>query len=316
MKVGHWLSEQQDVESGDGDESWKLLETWKVDHVQTREDNRFYRSSRFSVSESGAIGVSCEEIPSLSVMYPDPDKPPTKLSEDKTLCRSVTFVKISSVEYLAAVDAKDGCLYLWNIESKTSKKVFDPKLPRKQTHKSMVIFKIDENTIGYGEVRPSLDASRRVFILKMDKEEPTLTSTLRLFTPNDVWDICYTDVDGGTSCLLLCIPDAKGIMAVEMIGGKTRWEVGKEQMGDKFNPWSICTDHNDTVYVADFNQRMIHLLSAADGAVIKQINYNNYGINNIFTVRFHDQHLYVEHAIPGSKLKYAISKIKEIEERY
>ena len=128
MKVDHWLSEQHDVKSGDGDQQWKLLEMWKVDHVQTREDNMIYRANRFSVSESGAVGISCFETPSLSVMYPGTDNVSTVLSEEKTIYRSATFVKISGNEYLAAADLKDGCLYLWNVESKTYKKVFDPKL--------------------------------------------------------------------------------------------------------------------------------------------------------------------------------------------
>ena len=71
--------------------------------------------------------------------------------------------------------------------------------------------------------------------------------------------------------------------------------------------------HMNTVYVAGFRQ-MIHLLSAADGAVIKQINSSNYSIYNIFTVRFHDQHLYVEHIPPVAGSKYAISKFTESEE--
>ena len=179
----------------------------------------------------------------------------------------------------------------------------------------MIIFKIDDNTIGYGEVFPSPDGSRRVFVLNTDKEELTLSSTLRLFTPRDILDICYTEVEGGTPCLLLCIPYGQCIMAVEMISGKIRWEVGKQQIGDKFYPWSICTDDNNTVYVADFGQRMIHLLSVTDGAVIKQIYSKNYGIYNILTVRFHDQHLYVEHIPPAVGSKYAISKFKESEER-
>ena len=117
------------------------------------------------------------------------------------------------------------------------------------------------------------------------------------------------EVEGDTPCLLLCILHDNRIMAVEMVGGKTRWEVGKQQMGKKFKPWSICTDQHDCAYVADFGQRKIHLLSASNGAVIKRFDPGNVGIYNIFTVRFHDQHLYVEYKIHDSK--YAISKFKE-----
>ena len=209
----------------------------------------------------------------------------------------------------------DGCLYLWDIESNTSNKVFDPKLPENQNEKAMNIFRISENTIGYGEARySSLDRSRRVFILNTNSEQLTLTSTLRLFTPNTIFDMCYTEVDGGTPCLLLCVP-GNHVMSVEMIGGRTRWEVGKKQMGEQFKPRTICTNDNDTVYVADFGQGTIHLLSPSDGTVIKCFDLRNYGIYNIFGVRIHDHHLYVEHVILGSKSKYAISKFGESDEQ-
>ena len=85
-------------------------------------------------------------------------------------------------------------------------------------------------------------------------------------------------------------------------------------MGEEFEPWAVCTNKNDTVYVADFKQRMIHILSATDCVVIKWFDCRNYDINNLITVRYHDQHLYIGHKIPKSK--YAISKFKEIEDWY
>ena len=92
---------------------------------------------------------------------------------------------------------------------------------------------------------------------------------------------------------------------MEMIGGKTRWEVGKEQMGEEFRPYSICTGDDNTIYVADTGLHKIHLLSASDGTVIKQ--FEPARNMNIIAVKFHDQHLYVEH---DQKPKYAISKFK------
>ena len=137
----------------------------------------------------------------------------------------------------------------------------------------------------------------------------TFSSTLRLFTPDHIYDICYTEVGGDTACLLLCVPWARRVMAVEMIGGRTRWEVGNQQMGKSFYASSICTDQNDYAYVADFGQSKVHVLSATDGTVIKRLDGKYYCLFDLFTVRFHDQHLFVEHKIPGSK--YAISKFKE-----
>ena len=178
----------------------------------------------------------------------------------------------------------------------------------------MAIFTIDESTIGYGEVRASPDGSRRVFILKTNTaDEWNLSSTLRLITVADIWDMCYMSLPDGTACLFFCVPHKNCIMVVEMVGGKTRWEAGKQQMGEEFEPRSICTDDDNTVYVADYSQNKIHLVSASDGTMVKCIDPGNYGIFNTFTVRFHDQHLYVEHRIPEQK--YAITKFKQIKER-
>ena len=143
----------------------------------------------------------------------------------------------------------------------------------------------------------------------MDTEELTLSSALRLFTPGDILDTCYMEVDGSTPCLLLCIMHGSRIMVVEMVGGKTRWEVGKEQMGEKFLPSSICTDEDNTVYVTDYYQNMIHLLSAEDGSVIRSIDAHHYGIVNLVAVRIHDEHLYVEYNTDPNDI-YAISKFE------
>ena len=305
--MGHWLSQQYDLPSEEHDPPLKLVMTWDLIHVNTRE-NWVYFGNSFSISESEALGISCHETPSLSLKYPSRDKAAVILSRRKRYW-SATFVKVIGQEYLAASCNKDGCLYFWDMESGTYKKVFDPKLPEDQEDKDMNIFRINDNTIGYGESYASPDGSRRVFILQTDKEELTLSSTLRLFTSRNIFDTCYTEVEGGAPCLLLCVPYDNRIMSVETIGGKIRWEVGKEQMGEKFFPLGICTDDDNTVYVTDYYQHNIHMLSAEDGSVIRSINTFYYGIGNLIAVRFHNQHLYVEHYTnPG--YKYAISKFK------
>ena len=248
-KVAGWLSPQQEsgaINLEGKDETMQLLKKWTLDHVQAS-TKHVLAANRFTVSQSGAIGTSCYEKASLAVMYPDTNEPPIILAEDDVY-RSATFVEVGRIEYLAAAFNQDGCLYLWDVKSETSKKVFDPKLPSELPDKYMMIFEIDENTTGYGEVLSSSDGSRRVFILKMDSaEEWSLTGTLRFFTPHDIWDICYLKVADGTPCLLLCIPHDRRIMAVEMVGGKTRWETAKEQMGKNFYPWGICTDEESNI---------------------------------------------------------------------
>ena len=95
-----------------------------------------------------------------------------------------------------------------------------------------------------------------------------------------------------------------------MISSKTRWEVGKEQMGEKFEPWSICTDDDKVIYVADFSQDMINRLSPEDGSTISSVDLKRHGIVAPFTVKFHDHCLYVEHD-KYSHENYAISKSKK-----
>ena len=170
----------------------------------------------------------------------------------------------------------------------------------------MNIFKIDDSTIGCGEAHGSPDGSRRVFILKTDTAEPTLSSTLRLSTPRNIWDTCHIRMADGTQCLLLCVPYDHSIMAVEigLVGVKTRWTIGKKEMGEKFNPWSICIDDDNIVYVADSSQHMIHLLSGEDGSLIKFIKLIGYGIANLIAVRVSDQYLHVKHyEKPGDENK-------------
>ena len=148
---------------------------WRLDYVKP-DSGKGTTSNQFTVSESGALGISCDESPSLSVMYPDTDKAPVILSK-YTIYRSATFVKCRRKEYLAAACLDDGCLHLWDVASKTYRTVFDPKLPEEKRFKRMNICKIDDSTIGYGEVQASPDSSRRVFFLKMDTEEWSLSST-------------------------------------------------------------------------------------------------------------------------------------------
>ena len=217
-----WLLQQQesDIAALEGkDQSIELVKTWTIDHVNA-DTELVMRGNRFTISESGDIGISCKEKPSLSVMYPDTDKAPVILPSDKTY-RSATFVKISGKEYFAAACDEDGCLYLWDIETQTSQKVFDPDLHKDKVHKRMIICKIGENAIGYAEVFASLDDSRKFMILKMDPAEYwTHSATLKLFTPDDMYDMCHTELSDGIPRLLLCFPHANRVMAVELDSGE------------------------------------------------------------------------------------------------
>ena len=309
IKVEEWLEKQQESEIANlpsPDQLVQLVISRTLYHVQAK-PNKVTVGNSFTVFESGAVGFSCSEKPSLSVMYPGTNVPLVNLS-DRKVYSSATSVKISGVEYLAASCKEDGRVYLWNIERNTSKKVFDPKLARER-YNHMIMCKINESTIGYGEVGPDTDGTRKVFILRTNTtEEWTLSGTLNLVVPGYVYDMCYKEVEGA-QCLLLCIPHDNRIMAVEMIGGKTRWEVGKEQMEEEFKPWSICTDDYGILYVTDFRQNKIHRFLSDDGSVLRSIDLRHNGIINPITARISDEYLYVEH-YKNLEYTYVISILK------
>ena len=73
-----WISQQEESISTAFEgikKSIQLVKTWFLDHVQP--DAKYvYAWNRFTISESEAIGTSCEEKPSLSVVFPHTDNPP------------------------------------------------------------------------------------------------------------------------------------------------------------------------------------------------------------------------------------------------
>ena len=58
------------------------MAAWDLINVNTIKGKAHIGNS-FSISESGAIGISCFETASLSVMYPDTDKATVILSDSK-----------------------------------------------------------------------------------------------------------------------------------------------------------------------------------------------------------------------------------------
>ena len=119
--------------------------------------------------------------------------------------------------------------------------------------------------------------------------------------------MCYIKTLDGTSCLILCCPYDECVQAVEMIGGQVRWQTGVEQMGAKCYPWSICTDGDNIVYVADPLQRKLHLLAIEDGAAIRCISLRQLGVEFPLYVRAHDGYIYIGHEDRNRK-KLQISK--------
>ena len=280
-----WLEQQTDV-SGDHETAdtaaLKLLETIKINHIKRSST----LDTKFSVSQSTSfIAVASPYAkPSLSVIFPGTDKPPLIMSRDNRYI-SPFFVTISDKEYLA-VSSRDG-IHLWNLEKNALSVAYNFKEER-EWHLCV----IDQRTIACAARESASDGFSKIYVLNTDTEKFSLSSTLQLKIEG-ITDISYVKTTDGTSCLLL-YTRYRPIQCVEMVGGRVRWQVDKQQMGEFFYPWSVCTD-GSTVFVTDAVQIQLHLLSVEDGSVLTPINLRPFGIRFPSCVRVQGENVYLGH---------------------
>ena len=308
QKVNEWLKREPSA-AGDN-QGLTVVERWNLDHLP-HEDKSF---ATFAVADSGNIGISfaievggCKDG-SLSVMYPLRDTKPHFLSpSSKTIYYwNPVFITKNNKEYLAAY-MTDLSIQLWDIETHTSTTV--SKIKSKVTDlKNLCV--IDGDTVACADMSPSPDGKCKIHILDTSTEEWSTRSTLVLPTgKGHIYDMCYMKTFDGTRCLLLCCPRDKYVHAVEMGGGKTRWKTAREQIGEDWEPWSITTDKDSMIYVADQNQHKLLVLSADDGAVMDIINLRQHDIVAPFCVRMNEGSIYISHRDPKEAKKWQISKI-------
>ena len=277
----------------------ELLEMRKVNHVMLGEtfDSLI---TKFSISQlSGCIAIASQWTkPALSFMYPGTDKPLLILSRDDQFS-STLFVTISDQEYLAAA-CKDS-IHLWNPANNTSSIVYKFK-EQKDWHLCV----IDERTIACVAEQPTSDGFTKVYILNTDSEKFSLSGMLQVKAPKGITDICYVKTADGTPCLLLSFPWDHHVQCVEMVGGRVRWQVDKQQIGGIFYPFSIYTD-GSTVFVADAVHSVLYLLSIEDGSINITISLRPFGVHFPSCVRVQGEHLYIGH-IYQMEDTYCISK--------
>ena len=322
-----WLTQQQglsgEVPSHEAektqDAALTLEDTININHL-IQKDSIDNVHNKFSVSSSAAIGIVCQlGSPSLSVIYPGSSRPPQILStkgrnwsavfKRNSRYWSVVFMMNLGKECLAATCSNDNTIHLWNLEDSTSSVVCKQNSDEK---KSMNLCLIDDRTVAYGEVIPSgEDGSHKIYILMTNTQPWSMSSTLLVRGVKRINDMCYMKTADGTACLFLACPDDDNVQAVEIVRGQIRWKVGDQQMGTQgCYPWSICTDENNTVYVADSAKCRIHILSGEDGSVIKSIKLRPYSVWYLSSVRVHDEHIYIGH-VDDLKKKYQISKFNK-----
>ena len=302
-----WLK-QQPGPSGDHEtaetSALKLLETINANHINAP----MVFEMMFSVSQlSSSIAVTSPyEKPSLSVMYPGTNKPPLILSNDGHYTSPV-FVIISNKEYLAA--ASKDVIHLWNLDRNKSSIVY--KLSEINNWHLCVI---DKRTVACVGKETASDGFNKIYLLNTDSEQFTLSGTLRVKAElsgtlrarasEEITNMCYMKTADSTPCVLLSFTFRGLLQCVEMVGGKVRWRFGKQQIGEQFLPWSVCTD-GSTIFVADIAQSRLHLLSVEDGSVLTSIYLLPLGIVYPGCVRLQGEHLYVGHPKTGT---YCISK--------
>ena len=296
-KVAEWLKVHPDlrVEHREADSSLTLLETIKVNHISARTSSI---GLKFSLSEfSDSVGIaSTKAKPSLSVMYPGTDENPLILSR-KDRYTSALFITMSNHEYLAAATRDE--IRLWNVEKNTSSVAYTfPK------GKDWHLCVIDDRTVACIPAHTSSEDFNKIYILNTDTEKFTLSGTLRVKVGDIIFDMCFVKTTDATACLILIFNQA--IRCVEIVGGKIRWQVGKQQMNGSIYPWGNCTD-GSTVFVTDPFQHQLHLLSVDEGSILTSINLHPFGLVLPSCVRLHRDHLYVGH-LNKNVHTYCISK--------
>ena len=92
--------------------------------------------------------------------------------------------------------------------------------------------------------------------------------------------------------------------------GNTLEHIDKEKLGEECHPVSVCTDRENNVYIADYYQHKLHVLSAEDGTVLSRINLDPYGIVFPVCVRISNDFIYyVSHANINDTEKCQIRKL-------
>ena len=279
--MAHWLDSQVRLTQGrdvgdncEDDHDLKVVETWNIRGLD-----------HFSVSKSGALGIA--SFPYLSVIPPGKIEVSHILESNAEKYFSSTFVSIENKEYLAM--AYSSSIRLWDIEDDTTKTVYTLEAGDKK------LCVIDERTMVCATFDSLPDGLHSIYIININAAVWSLGNTILVEGGSPIRDLCFIKASDGSPLLVLCRPESQMVHAVELVGGRPRWENGKEQMGEKWYPYSVSVDTENMVFVTDSWQHKIHLLSADDGVIYMSINLRLHGITKPTVVRVLDQNIYVGH---------------------
>ena len=267
--MAHWLDSQVRL-------NLRVVDSWNargLDH--------------FSVSKSGTLGVA--SFPYLSVILPGARRVSRILESNANKYFSSTFVNIENKEYLAM--AYSSSIRLWDFENGTTQTIYP--LVEAGDKKLCVI---DNRTMACATFDVSPDGFHRIYIINIISAATwSLGSVIYVEGSGPIRDLCSVKDSDGCPLLILCRPEYKMVQAMELVGGRIRWDSDKEQMGEKCFPYSVSVDTENMVFVADSWQHKVHLLFADDGLLYMSINLRLHEIINPTIVRVQDQSIYVGH---------------------
>ena len=139
--------------------------------------------------------ASLRANPSLCVINLNKDKQGFGPAENKSYSSAI-FIQKGDKLFVAAACLGENSIHLWDVEQSTYRAVY---FKRTFEPRSMNLFIIDDNTVGYGEAKPTSNSSR-VFILNTDEEKWNLTGTLSFSTKSGyIRDMCHTKTAPGVS---------------------------------------------------------------------------------------------------------------------
>ena len=285
-KVEDWLSMQpSETDAAVGVDKLEL----GLEKSWTTADLKHFRTlDKFTVSEAGAIGIVT--IRSLAVFDPNTHRLvslPTRRSY-----HSAVFLKLSRKEHLVASCTDDGSIHLWDIGRRSHRVVYKQ---RSAKPKDMLLCVINGSTVAHGEACASANGPCKVYLLNMETKKWSVRSILLLKGITYIEDMCCMMTNDGVSCLVLACTDDRCVRAVEIISGKVRWQIGLQQLGNPTYPYSMCTNSDNNVFIADYAGVNLHMCSAEDGSVLTSINLSQFGFLRPFCVRAHKDNVYVGH---------------------
>ena len=299
------------VADGTEQSEWTLVNTIDTGfcHLKQPKDSGLM----FSVGESGSISIlfvrTRPNQNTLSILCPPKSTSPITLSSgDARFFDIPVFIKQFDTEYVAVHCFTDTSIYLWDTVNHTSRVVYQEG---SDGGKSMILCVKDDETVVLGE-HVSREGVHNVYLLNTSTDQWSLKGTLRLQTGFvNIADMCYVQMADGTPCLVLCnsLGPTGSVVAIEIVGGKIRWSLGVEQIGEGFFPCSVCIDGDHNIYVCDLEQQKVYMLSAEDGLMISTVlDARQHRIGYPLCIQILEDHLYVSHVNNLKERKWVISK--------